>query len=88
MHRQKLSANAKVSNFPQSLPPKHPINAIHGLDHRLILIAGVNFVAAENRQISAAGIYTSSPPGWFWRYFDVVAAVQNAKYGRVSSVGP
>jgi hypothetical protein len=45
------------------LKPKDSIHAIHGFNDRLILIAGLNFAAAQDQQISASGVDTGSPAG-------------------------
>ena len=42
--------------------PQHPIDAIHGLDDRLVLIRGMDFVTVEDWQISTTRVDTSLPP--------------------------
>jgi hypothetical protein len=44
--------------------PKYSIHAIHGLDDRRILIAGLNFAAAKDRQISTTRVDARSPARW------------------------
>jgi hypothetical protein len=59
------------------LKPKDSIHAIHGFNDRLILIAGLNFAAAEDRQISATRVNTSSPTRRSSRHLNVVAPIED-----------
>src|SRR5262245_32031849 len=79
--RLRNEKSSPTGAYDYRLIPKHPIDALHRLDDRLILIGSLYFVAVQDGQISAAWIDAGTPADRSSCDLDSVATINHCESG-------